>query len=177
MTKPLPSYLVAFGVGPFDIVDGGRTKGGIPVRIVTLKGRGPDATYAAQNTARVLDRLEAYFGTPYPYDKLDMLSIPLTVGFGAMENAGLITHAENIILFDEKSLAWDQRRKYISVVAHELAHQWFGDLVTMVWWDDLWLNEGFATWMSSHPLAAWKPEWNITSIGSVRRAAARKARA
>jgi len=158
-TKPLPSYLVAFGVGPFDVLEAGKTKSGIPVRIVTLKGRGPDAAYAQQTTAKVLDILEGYFGRPYPYEKLDMLTIPLTVGFGAMENAGLITHAENIILFDPKTLSQGQRHAYISVVGHEMAHQWFGDLVTMQWWDDLWLNEGFATWLETKVTGTFEPSW------------------
>ncbi len=158
-TKPLPSYLVAFGIGPFDVVEAGKTKSGVPVRIVTLRGRGPDAAYAAESTARVLDLLEAWFGTPYPYEKLDMLTIPLTVGFGAMENAGLVTHAENIILFDPKTISWTQRSTYIRIVAHELAHQWFGDLVTMTWWDDLWLNEGFANWLQTKIAAQFEPSW------------------
>lgn len=159
-TKPLPSYLVAFGVGPFDIVDAGTTKSGAPVRIVTLRGRGPDAAYAAQTTARVVDLVETWFGTPYPYEKLDMLTIPVTVGFGAMENAGLITHAESIILFEPKTLGWTQRHSYIRILAHEVAHQWFGDLVTMAWWDDLWLNEGFATWLATKIADQFEPAWN-----------------
>ncbi len=161
-TKPLPSYLVALGVGPFDIVDAGKTKRGAPVRIVTLKGRGADAAFAASSTARVVDLLESWFATPYPYEKLDMLTIPLTVGFGAMENAGLITHAENIILFEPKTISAKQKRTYINIVAHEIAHQWFGDLVTMTWWDDLWLNEGFATWLQNRITQQYEPSWNTT---------------
>src|SRR6185503_11945064 len=135
-TKPLPSYLVAFGIGPFDIVDAGKTKGGAPVRIVAMKGRGAEAAYAAKTTARILDLLEEWFGIPYPYEKLDMLAVPIVIGFSAMENAGLVTCVEQLMLFDPKKPSWRQRRGYIAVTSHELAHQWFGDYVTMAWWDD-----------------------------------------
>ncbi|HEY5947435.1 MAG TPA: M1 family aminopeptidase, partial [Kofleriaceae bacterium] len=159
-TKPLPSYLVAFGIGPFDIVDAGKTKGGVPVRIVTMKGRSAEAAYAAKNTARVLDLLEDYFGMPYPYEKLDILCIPIVLGFSAMENAGLVTFVEQIVLFDPKKPSWKQRRGFVATAAHELAHQWFGDYVTTAWWDDIWLNEGFATWLGGKIVARFDPAWH-----------------
>jgi cytosol alanyl aminopeptidase len=159
-TKPLPSYLVAFGVGPFDIVDAGKTKAGVPVRIVTMKGRGAEAVYAAKSTTRVLDLLEDYFGMPYPYEKLDILCVPIVIGFSAMENAGLVTFIEQLVLFDPKQPSWKQRRGYIATAAHELAHQWFGDYVTMAWWDDIWLNEGFATWLGGKIVARFDPAWH-----------------
>lgn len=159
-TKPLPSYLVAFAVGPFDVVDAGKIgKNGAPVRIITPKGKANQAKYAAEVTATILERLQAYFGVAYPYEKSDGIAIPLTFGFGAMENAGLVTYAENILLADPATDTEQRRRAYASVGAHELAHQWFGDLVTLAWWDDTWLNEAFATWTSSKILAEWKPEW------------------
>ena len=158
-TKPLPSYLVAFGVGPFEIVDAGKTKRGTPVRIVALAHRAADAAYAAQTSSKVIDLLEDYFATPYPYDKMDMLAIPITVGFGAMENAGLITYAETLMLMDGKA-SNERRLRWISVAAHELAHQWFGDLVTMAYWDDIWLNEGFASWMGRKIVARFDPSWH-----------------
>ncbi|MBL0216310.1 MAG: hypothetical protein IPQ07_20795 [Myxococcales bacterium] len=99
-TKPLPSYLVAFGVGPFEIVDAGKTKRGIPVRVLTLAKRAADGAYAARTAAKLVEITEDWFGIPYPYEKLDLLTIPLTVGFGAMENAGLITFVESLILID-----------------------------------------------------------------------------
>ena len=158
-TKPLPSYLVAFGVGPFDIVDAGKTRRGTPVRIVALAHRAPDAWFAAKTSAKLIDSLEDYFGAPYPYAKMDMLTIPITVGFGAMENAGLITYSETGILMDAKA-SKERQLRWISVASHELAHQWFGDLVTMAYWNDIWLNEGFATWMANKNVQRYEPAWH-----------------
>jgi alanyl aminopeptidase len=159
-TKPLPSYLVAFAVGPFDFVNAG-TAGvnHIPVRIVTPKGHAEDAKYAAEVTATILTRLENYFGIPYPYEKSDEVAIPSTYGFGAMENAGMVTYAQTILLANPARDTITRQRECASVEAHELAHQWFGDLVTTAWWNDIWLNEAFATWMEQKILAEWKPEW------------------
>jgi len=166
-TKPLPSYLVAFAVGPFDVMDAGKVAlSDVKVRIITPKGKLNHAKYAAEITATLIDRLQDYFGIPYPYEKSDSIAIPLTYGFGAMENAGLITYAENVLLADPATDTEQRRRLYASDGAHELAHQWFGDLVTLAWWDDTWLNEAFATWMSSKILAEWKPEWK-TRIGDL----------
>ena len=159
-TKPLPSYLVAFGVGPFDVVEAGKTRSGTPVRVVTLKGRGADAAYAAKIAPRIVELLEDWFGMPYPYDKLDLLAIPVTAGFGAMENPGLVTAAAPWLLVDPKHASWADRQSVATGLSHELAHQWFGDLVTMAWRDDLWLNEGFATWMEPKITAKLEPAWH-----------------
>jgi len=159
MTKPLPSYLVAFAVGPFDIVDAGKTgKNQVPVRIITPKGKAYQAKYAAEVTATIAGRLENYFGIPYPFEKIDSISIPF-IGF-AMENAGLVTYGQTMILSDPATDTEQRQRRYVKTAAHELAHQWFGDLVTLAWWDDIWLNEAFATWASSKFLAEWRPDWN-----------------
>jgi alanyl aminopeptidase len=159
-TKPLPSYLVAFAVGPFEYVNAGAAgRNHVPVRIVVPKGRSGEARYAAEVTATILTRLEDYFGIPYPYEKSDEVSVPITGGFGAMENAGMVTFGQTIILADPASDTIPRQRGYASVASHELAHQWFGDLVTTAWWDDIWLNEAFATWMEQKLLAEWKPEW------------------
>jgi alanyl aminopeptidase len=159
-TKPLPSYLVAFAVGPFEFVDAGVAgKNRVPVRIVTPKGKAGEAKYAAEVTATILTRLEQYFGIPYPYEKADQVAVPITVGFGAMENPGMVTYGQNIILAKPASDTIPRQRNYASDAAHELSHQWFGDLVTTAWWDDIWLNEAFATWMEQKLIAEWKPEW------------------
>jgi alanyl aminopeptidase len=160
-TKPLPSYLVAFAIGPFDVVDAGKAgRNHVPLRIVTPRGKAGQANYAAEVTATIVDRLEEYFGVAYPYEKLDEVAIPLVYGFGAMENAGLITYGQTILLADPETDSVTRQRHYSSDAAHELAHQWFGDLVTTAWWDDIWLNEAFATWMSSRILTEWQPDWN-----------------
>jgi len=159
-TPPLPSYLVAFAVGPLEFVDGGTAcRRKVPVRIVVPRGDAPRARHAAQVTAEILTRLEAYFDIPYPYDKADQVAIPRSFG-GAMENAGLVTYDSEIILAPPQGEDPPQRQRgYASVAAHELAHQWFGDLVTMAWWNDTWLNESFATFMEQKLVADWKPEW------------------
>ncbi len=148
-TKPLPSYLVAFGVGPFDVVNAGTAgRNRTPIRMIVPKGHAAEARWAAETTGPILEVLEDYFGIPYPYEKLDDLAIPQTVGFGAMENAGLITYSSSLLLAKPADETIAQRRRYASVCAHETAHQWFGDYVTTAWWDDIWLNEAFATWMA-----------------------------
>ncbi len=159
---------MAFGVGPFEYVNAGvagRNK--VPVRIVVPKGEAGQAKYAAEVTATILTRLEDYFGIPYPYEKADQVAIPNTVGFGAMENVGMVTYEQNIILADPKVDRINRQREYASTAAHELAHQWFGDLVTTAWWNDIWLNEAFATWMERKLIAEWKPEWQtrVSDVG------------
>lgn len=158
-TKPLPSYLVAFAVGPFDIVDAGKAGAkSTTIRVITPKGKKEWAHYAAKTTGPVLDLLEKYFGTPYPYEKLDVISVPLQGG--AMENPGLITFNQSLILSRVEEESASFRSRYAGVCAHEIAHQWFGDLVTMAWWDDLWLNETFATWMAPKITEQLEPSWN-----------------
>jgi cytosol alanyl aminopeptidase len=159
-TAPLPSYLVALAVGPFDYLDAGRAGAKkTPIRIVTPRGKASQGRYAAQTTGPLLERLEAYFGIPYPYEKLDQLAIPQTVTFAAMENAGLITWSERALIAPPGEETVTFQRYQASVNAHEMAHQWFGDLVTLAWWDDVWLNESFATWMADRTIIEWKPEW------------------
>ena len=156
-TKPLPSYLLAFGVGPFDILDGGKA-GNTPVRFITPRGRSQEATFAASVTPGILAKLEAYFGMAYPYEKLDVMVLPLTLNFGAMENPGLVTFNSLRILSKPGEETVDFKRYFVETQAHELAHMWFGDLVTMAWWDDLWLNESFASWMAEKIAAQMGPE-------------------
>ncbi|HXE61946.1 MAG TPA: M1 family metallopeptidase [Bryobacteraceae bacterium] len=157
-TKPLPSYLVALAVGPFEFVDGGKAgQNHVPVRIVVPKGKAAQAKYAAEVTATILTRLEDYFGIPYPYEKSDQVAVGNLLG--AMENAGMVTYDDRYLLGDPAHDRIARQRNYVAVAAHELAHQWFGDLVTTSWWDDIWLNEAFAEWMMRKLVAEWKPEW------------------
>jgi len=151
-TRPLPTYLLAFAVGPYDLVDYGEIppnevrKRPLPLRGIAARGQGEKLMFALENTADILGALEEYFGTEYPFRKLDLIAMPTSFG-GAMENAGAITYDEYLLLMDENS-SLDQRRSYAAVHAHEMGHMWFGDLVTPEWWTDIWLNESFATWIS-----------------------------
>ncbi len=158
-TRPLPSYLVAFAVGPFELVDAGATSHGAPIRVATAHGRARDGAWAAKTAPRIIELLEAFFGSPYPYDKLDLVAMPVTIGFGAMENAGLVTFADPLILLPDHA---GKHREYEWVVtaSHELGHQWFGDLVTTAWWDDIWLNEGFANWVERKISVQFEPAWH-----------------
>ena len=165
-TPPLPSYLIAFAIGPFEFVDAGRTQGGLPVRVLAPRGRTREAAYTAQVTAPLLTLLEKYFGTPYPFDKLDVVPVPEAFGFSAMENPGLITYVESLVLHRPEEITLADRRAYADTAVHEMAHQWFGNLVTSAWWDDIWLNEALATWIESKILDQWKPEWGVR-VGDV----------
>src|SRR6267143_4647140 len=172
-TKPLPSYLVALAVGAFEVVEGG-TAGAkqTKLRYLTQKGRAEEARYAKEVTPRLLELLEEYFGMPYPFEKLDAVSIPQTSNFGAMENVGMITYASSIILATARDETVPFKRRYAAIAAHELAHMWFGNLVTLAWWDDTWLNEAFASWMGQKTLIRLNPEWDAGwSAGRARRSA------
>ena len=161
-TEALPSYLVAFAVGPWDLPQGpdiganGSRTSPIKLRGVAAKGQGARMKYSLENTPVIVKALEDYFATPYPFDKLDNVAAP-DFWAGAMENAGLIVYRDSLMFPDEKSSV-GQRQSFWGVSAHELAHQWFGDLVTMRWWDDLWLNEAFATWMGNKIHGQLRPE-------------------
>ena len=173
-SKPLPTYLVAFAVGPFETVDAGKVgRKPTPLRIIVPRGRTAEAKWAVESTGPIVAWLENYFDLPYPYEKLDSIAVPLFGG--AMENPGLITYGQAIILSKPEEDSVNRRRMYASIAAHEIAHIWFGDLVTMKWWDDLWLNEGFATWMPGKAIAAWKPEWDVTTTSTSERLAAMNA--
>jgi alanyl aminopeptidase len=160
-TRPLPSYLVALAIGPFEVVEGG-TAGAkqTKLRYLTQKGRAEEARYAKEVTPRLLGLLEEYFGMPYPFEKLDAVSIPQTTNFGAMENVGMITYASSILLATAREETTPFKRRYAAIAAHEIAHMWFGNLVTLAWWNDTWLNEAFASWMGQKTLLALNPEWD-----------------
>jgi alanyl aminopeptidase len=160
-TRPLPSYLVALAVGPFEVVDGGVAgKKRTALRYLTPKGRGAEARYAKEVTPRLLELLEDYFGTPYPFEKLDSITIPQLVTFGAMENVGLITYGAHFMLARPHEETARFKEIYASLAAHEIAHMWFGNLVTLRWWDDTWLNEAFASWIGTKVTYLLEPAWN-----------------
>jgi puromycin-sensitive aminopeptidase len=157
----MSSYLVALAVGDFECEEGAAD--GIPIRICGTpdkKGMGQFALKAAEFTLHYYNQ---YFGIKYPYGKLDIIGMP-DFSAGAMENVGCIISRDLILFVDPKSSSYFlQKAVAQAAVAHEMAHQWFGDLVTTKWWDDLWLNEGFATWMSFKPIQAYRPDWNMQS--------------
>src|SRR3984885_9840125 len=157
-TAKMSSYLAALVVGNFEYIEG--EADGIPIRVYSTLGKKEMGKFALETAEHVLGYYDKYFGIQYPYGKLDLIGLP-DFSAGAMENTGCITFREVILLIDEQHGAIDLKKEIASVIAHEMAHQWFGDLVTMKWWDDIWLNEGFATWMSTKPVQAWKPEWNF----------------
>jgi cytosol alanyl aminopeptidase len=156
MTKPLPTEVVAFAVGPFDVFPGATAGHGTPIRVITAKGRASDAKAAAQATVAVLPRLEAYTGIPYPFGKLDHVALP-EGAFGAVENPGLITYRQRGLLATPSEDTKDKERSIRGLQAHEIGHQWFGDLVTQATWDDVWLSEGFATWFSAKVMDEEQP--------------------
>jgi aminopeptidase N len=162
-SPPLPSYLVAFAVGDFDIAEG--RKEPFPIRVVTTKGRGHLGGLALDVAAGLVDKLGDYFDMRYPYEKLDLVAVP-DFAAGAMENPGLVTFRDALLLVDPHHATTSTRRAQAEVIAHEFAHQWFGDLVTMKWWNDIWLNEGFATWAEAKIVDQWKPNFGAT-IGQI----------
>ncbi|PMG27581.1 aminopeptidase [Shewanella sp. 10N.286.52.C2] len=155
-TKPISSYLVAYAVGQFEEIEVTGMK--VPGRVITTKGKIELAKYAAEQMPLVLKALEDYFGVDYPYQKLDSVAVP-EFPFGAMENAGLVTYREDILLVDEQTASQNSKKTAVSIIAHELAHQWYGNLVTMQWWNDLWLNEAFASWMAAKVTEQIHPEF------------------
>jgi aminopeptidase N len=157
-TPSMSSYLVVFCAGEFDAVES--EVDGVKLRITTTKGKAESARYALEATAQILHYYNEYFGIPYPLPKLDQLAIPGGFG-GAMENWGGITYYETALLFDPANSSAETKQRVYEVIAHEVAHQWFGDLVTMAWWDNLWLNEGFASWMGTKCTARFNPQWEV----------------
>src|SRR6185369_11329192 len=168
-TPPMPSYLVAFAVGPFEFVDIPGTS--VPARVVTPKGQTALAGEAVKMTGPLLTALEAYFKRPYPFPKLDLIAVP-EYNYGAMENPGLITFNDRGILLEPNATTDEQRARLAGTITHELAHMWFGDLVTMTWWDDLWLNESFAEWMGNKITDQVYPQYRlpIQEVQDTRRA-------
>lgn len=154
-TPPTSSYLLAMAVGDFDVREAKGAR--VPVRLIATKGQARLGTRALDETVRVLAELERWFGTPYPYAKLDIVAVP-NFRAGAMENPGLVTFRDSLLLLDEGATV-SSRFAQTTVIAHELAHQWFGDLVTLAWWNDIWLNEGFANWLETQITDLVRPEF------------------
>ncbi len=157
-TPRMSTYLVALTIGEFQCLRD--DAGGIPVAICGTPDKLPLAKFAMDTTKFVLPWYNEYYGIRYPFGKLDQTGVP-DFRSGAMENAGSILYRELILFSDEKQTTPPSLRGKADVISHEIAHMWFGDLVTMRWWDDIWLNEGFASWASSKPLAQWHPEWKM----------------
>lgn len=155
-TGKMSTYLVALLVGDFQCVSG--QADGIPIRVCATPGLQQLGTFALSAAEACVTFFDQYYGIKYPFGKLDLIGIP-DFAAGAMENIGAITFREADLLVDEKTVSAIVQKRVADVVAHEIAHQWFGDLVTMQWWNDIWLNEGFATFMGEKPIEAWKPEW------------------
>ena len=156
-TIVMSTYLVAFVVGPFEAT-APTDVNGVPLRIVAPKGKMHLTGFALECSRFCLDYLADYYGIPYPGDKVDMVAIP-DFAFGAMENLGCITYRESVLLVDEEIATSAERMRILDVIGHELAHMWFGDLVTMKWWNGIWLNEAFATFMEMKAVDAFRPEW------------------
>ena len=155
-TPPMPSYLFAVAVGRFDVLQG--EAAGVPLRIVTAPGKREQGRYALAVTQQVLPYYNSYFGTPYALPKLDQLAVPGTRD-GAMEDWGLISYVEETLLYDPARSSPRTERDVFGTIAHEIAHQWFGNLVSVASWDEIWLNEAFATWMANKALERFRPEW------------------
>ena len=155
-TPPMASYLVAFASGDLDAEED--EVAGTKLRILATTGKRDRMKLAMDTTKSVLPFYNDYFGTKYPLPKLDQVAFP-SVGASGMENWGAIVYADTALLFDPANGSQANRERVFDVVAHEIAHQWFGDLVTMAWWDNLWLNEGFASWMATKAADHFNPSW------------------
>jgi puromycin-sensitive aminopeptidase len=169
-TPPLSTYLLALAVGELaasEPVHCGETE----IRVWHVPGKERLVQFGLEAARETLARLEAYFALPYPYEKLDLVAVP-DFEAGAMENAGAVFFRETLLLVDPETATLSEKKRAAEVICHELAHMWYGDLVTMAWWDDLWLNEAFATWMAFHVVDAWKPEWKMWNDFQHHRAAA-----
>ncbi len=168
-TPPMPSYLMAIATGPLESVPIPGVR--VPARVVTVQGQKRLASYAARTAPAILARLEAYFGMRMPYHKLDLVAVPEFVA-GAMENPGAITFRDAALLMEPATMSGRERRRFVTGAAHEMSHLWFGDLVTMRWWDDLWLNESFASWLGDKVSQQVAPEFNLPleELGGTHRA-------
>jgi len=158
-TMSMSTYLVAFVVGHLELTDP-VDAGGVPTRVAHVPGKGPLAAFALEIGAHSLKWFAEYYGIPYPDAKVDHIALP-DFAQGAMENLGCITYREAALLVDPATSTHGEQLDVAETVAHELAHMWFGDLVTMRWWNGLWLNEAFATFMAMLAVDAYRPDWEV----------------
>jgi len=158
-TPIMSTYLLGFTIAEMECVQK-KTKHGTLMRVWTTKGKEKQGNWALESSIQLLDFFNDYFGIPYPLPKLDHLAIP-DFAAGAMENWGIITYREAVLLMDEDNTSATTKQFIVEVIAHEMAHQWFGNLVTMKWWNDLWLNESFASWMGDKATDWLHPEWDM----------------
>ena len=158
-TPRMSTYLLAFVVGDLACVQDTADSGTL-VRVWTTRGKEEQGRFALEHSLKILAYMDDYFGIPYPLPKLDHIAVP-DFAAGAMENWGAITYRETALLFDRENSSAQARQRILEVVAHEMAHMWFGDLVTMEWWDDLWLNESFASWMGDKAVDHLYPQWQM----------------
>ena len=165
-TPPMSSYLNVFVAGELDFIES--RVGPTQIRVIATMGKAGLGRYALDSSQQILTYYNDYFGVPYPLPKLDHVAIPGGFG-GAMENWGGITYYESRLLFDPGNSSAETKQNIYEVIAHETAHMWFGDLVTMAWWDNLWLNEGFASWMGTKCTAKFNPQWETWLSKSVPR--------
>src|SRR6185436_8900416 len=157
-TPPLPSYLVAFVVGPFEAVEAGTAgRHGTPLRFIVPPGHGPELAYAREVSPVIVGLLEDWFAMPYPFAKLDVAVVPRY--WGTMEHPGIVAMGQALTLIKPEEDTVLRRIAYANILAHELAHYWFGDYVTLAWWDEAWLNEGLGTWMDVKITEAIDPAW------------------
>jgi aminopeptidase N len=156
-TPKMSTYLVALAVGDFECIAG--SGDGIPVRVCSTPDKKQLTGFALESTQKIVEYYNRYYSIKYPFKKLDIVAVP-DFAAGAMENTAAIFYRETLLLATPDASV-RVRKDIAGVLAHEIAHQWFGDLVTMQWWDDIWLNEGFANWMMSKPLKAWRPDWRV----------------
>jgi len=158
-TPKMSTYLLAYCIGEFDYVQA-MTNYGVLIKVYAPRGRSPSCQYALECGCKALDSFNDFFGITYPLPKLDMVAVP-EFAAGAMENWGLVTYRDVDLLIDPVTASNSQKQRVCTVVCHELAHQWFGNLVTMAWWDDLWLNEGFASWAENYASHEIYPEYQM----------------
>jgi aminopeptidase N len=158
-SRPMPSYLVAFVVGPFELVDGGPIgRAQVPLRFIVPRGRGAETAYARNVTPRLVTLLEDFFDQTYPYEKLDVAVVPRF--WGTMEHPGLVALGQPLTLIPPGEETLQRRKSYVNIALHELAHYWFGNVVTCQWWDDIWLNEALTTWLDHHVTDRFEPGWD-----------------